>query len=91
MVRQKVQFQKYFSSMQIQNNLIIINSFVRYILCVLSFLGFALSLQDVLNNLGSSELDEDDLMLDLDLSDDQRHRHGNFLGKCVGETIRRYR
>ncbi|XP_071402541.1 serine-rich coiled-coil domain-containing protein 1, partial [Centroberyx affinis] len=34
---------------------------------------------DVLNNLGSSELDEDDLMLDLDLSDDQRHRHGNFL------------
>lgn len=38
---------------------------------------FALSHQDVLNNLGSSELDEDDLMLDLDLSDDQRHRHGN--------------
>lgn len=37
-----------------------------------------LSLQDVLNNLGSSELDEDDLMLDMDLSDDQRHRHGNF-------------
>lgn len=36
------------------------------------------SLQDVLNNLGSSELDEDDLMLDMDLSDDQRHRHGNF-------------
>uniref|UniRef100_A0A3Q3JH47 Coiled-coil serine-rich protein 1 n=1 Tax=Monopterus albus TaxID=43700 RepID=A0A3Q3JH47_MONAL len=33
---------------------------------------------DVLNNLGSSELDEDDLMLDLDLSDDQRHRHGNL-------------
>lgn len=32
--------------------------------------------QDVLNNLGSSELDEDDLMLDLELSDDQRHRHG---------------
>lgn len=32
--------------------------------------------QDVLNNLGSSELDEDDLMLDLDLSDDQRQRHG---------------
>uniref|UniRef100_A0A3B4AX74 Uncharacterized protein n=1 Tax=Periophthalmus magnuspinnatus TaxID=409849 RepID=A0A3B4AX74_9GOBI len=31
---------------------------------------------DVLNNLGSSELDEDDLMLDLELSDDQRHRHG---------------
>ncbi|CDQ65912.1 unnamed protein product [Oncorhynchus mykiss] len=31
---------------------------------------------DVLNNLGSSELDEDDLMLDLDLSDDQRQRHG---------------
>nr|XP_046243599.1 serine-rich coiled-coil domain-containing protein 1 [Scatophagus argus]XP_046243600.1 serine-rich coiled-coil domain-containing protein 1 [Scatophagus argus]XP_046243601.1 serine-rich coiled-coil domain-containing protein 1 [Scatophagus argus]XP_046243602.1 serine-rich coiled-coil domain-containing protein 1 [Scatophagus argus]XP_046243603.1 serine-rich coiled-coil domain-containing protein 1 [Scatophagus argus] len=30
---------------------------------------------DVLNNLGSSELDEDDLMLDLDLSDDQRFRH----------------
>ncbi|XP_075955355.1 serine-rich coiled-coil domain-containing protein 1 [Anarhichas minor] len=30
---------------------------------------------DVLNNLGSSELDEDDLMLDLDFSDDQRHRH----------------
>ncbi|XP_061757079.1 serine-rich coiled-coil domain-containing protein 1 isoform X1 [Nerophis ophidion] len=30
---------------------------------------------EVLNNLGSSELDEDDLMLDLDLSDDQRHRH----------------
>ncbi|XP_054467382.1 serine-rich coiled-coil domain-containing protein 1 [Anoplopoma fimbria] len=30
---------------------------------------------DVLNYLGSSELDEDDLMLDLDLSDDQRHRH----------------
>uniref|UniRef100_A0A3B3CUG3 Coiled-coil serine-rich protein 1 n=1 Tax=Oryzias melastigma TaxID=30732 RepID=A0A3B3CUG3_ORYME len=30
---------------------------------------------DVLNNLGSSELDEDDLMLDLDYSDDQRHRH----------------
>ncbi|XP_041760431.1 serine-rich coiled-coil domain-containing protein 1 isoform X2 [Coregonus clupeaformis] len=29
---------------------------------------------DVLNNLGSSELDEDDLMLDLDLSDDQRQR-----------------
>lgn len=37
------------------------------------------SLQDVLNNLGSSELDEDDLMLDLDLSDDQRHRHGTFV------------
>lgn len=36
------------------------------------------SKQDVLNNLGSSELDEDDLMLDLDLSDDQRHRHGTF-------------
>lgn len=35
--------------------------------------------QDVLNNLGSSELDEDDLMLDMDLSDDQRHRHGNFV------------
>ena len=35
--------------------------------------------QDVLNNLGSSELDEDDLMLDLDLSDDQRHRHGKIL------------
>jgi len=34
--------------------------------------------QDMLNNLGSSELDEDDLMLDLDLSDDQRHRHGNY-------------
>ncbi|KAG9354995.1 hypothetical protein JZ751_001708, partial [Albula glossodonta] len=31
---------------------------------------------DVLNNLGSSELDEDDLMLDMDLSDDQRQRHG---------------
>ncbi|KAJ8380989.1 hypothetical protein SKAU_G00017670 [Synaphobranchus kaupii] len=30
---------------------------------------------DFLNNLGSSELDEDDLMLDMDLSDDQRHRH----------------
>ncbi|KAM9810302.1 serine-rich coiled-coil domain-containing protein 1 [Neosynchiropus ocellatus] len=30
---------------------------------------------DVINYLGSSELDEDDLMLDLDLSDDQRHRH----------------
>ncbi|XP_058492325.1 serine-rich coiled-coil domain-containing protein 1 [Solea solea] len=30
---------------------------------------------DVLNNLGSSELDEDDLMLDLDLSDDQHQRH----------------
>ncbi|MBN3318192.1 CCSE1 protein, partial [Atractosteus spatula] len=29
---------------------------------------------DVLNNLGSCELDEDDLMLDLDFSDDQRHR-----------------
>ncbi|XP_016898628.1 serine-rich coiled-coil domain-containing protein 1 isoform X2 [Cynoglossus semilaevis] len=29
---------------------------------------------DVLKNLGSSELDEDDLMLDLDFSDDQRHR-----------------
>ena len=28
--------------------------------------------------MGSSELDEDDLMLDLDLSDDQRHRHGNY-------------
>lgn len=39
---------------------------------------FSLSPQDVLNNLGSSELDEDDLMLDLDLSDDQRHRHGNL-------------
>lgn len=39
---------------------------------------FLFSLQDVLNNLGSSELDEDDLMLDMDLSDDQRHRHGNF-------------
>uniref|UniRef100_A0A8C1M5N1 Coiled-coil serine-rich protein 1 n=1 Tax=Cyprinus carpio TaxID=7962 RepID=A0A8C1M5N1_CYPCA len=34
---------------------------------------------DVLNNLGSSELDEDDLMLDLDLSDDQRPHHGMFL------------
>ncbi|KAA8592146.1 hypothetical protein FQN60_017601 [Etheostoma spectabile] len=34
-----------------------------------------LAKNDVLNNLGSSELDEDDLMLDLDLSDDQRHRH----------------
>lgn len=32
---------------------------------------------DVLNNLGSSELDEDDLMLDLDLSDDQRARHAS--------------
>ncbi|XP_068166027.1 serine-rich coiled-coil domain-containing protein 1 isoform X2 [Antennarius striatus] len=30
---------------------------------------------DVINYLGSSELDEDDLMLDLDLSDDQRHQH----------------
>ncbi|XP_026101039.1 serine-rich coiled-coil domain-containing protein 1-like isoform X2 [Carassius auratus] len=30
---------------------------------------------DVLNNLGSSELDEDDLMLDLDLSDDQQRPH----------------
>lgn len=45
----------------------------------LEFWGFfLLPLQDVLNNLGSSELDEDDLMLDMDLSDDQRHRHGNF-------------
>ncbi len=35
--------------------------------------------QDVLNNLGSSELDEDDLMLDLDLSDDQRPHHGKFI------------
>ncbi|KAL1269785.1 hypothetical protein QQF64_032074 [Cirrhinus molitorella] len=32
---------------------------------------------DVLNNLGSSELDEDDLMLDLDLSDDQRQHHAS--------------
>ncbi|XP_077079439.1 serine-rich coiled-coil domain-containing protein 1 isoform X3 [Siphateles boraxobius] len=32
---------------------------------------------DVLNNLGSSELDEDDLMLDLDLSDDQRAHHAS--------------
>ncbi|XP_016140070.1 serine-rich coiled-coil domain-containing protein 1 isoform X4 [Sinocyclocheilus grahami] len=32
---------------------------------------------DVLNNLGSSELDEDDLMLDLDLSDDQRPQHAS--------------
>ncbi|RXN18427.1 serine-rich coiled-coil domain-containing 1-like isoform X4 [Labeo rohita] len=32
---------------------------------------------DVLNNLGSSELDEDDLMLDLDLSDDQRPHHAS--------------
>ncbi|KAF7695274.1 hypothetical protein HF521_006997 [Silurus meridionalis] len=32
---------------------------------------------DFLNNLGSSELDEDDLMLDLELSDDQRHRHAS--------------
>ena len=47
--------------------------------CVFFFL-----LQDVLNNLGSSELDEDDLMLDLDLSDDQRHRHGNF---CCSMTL----
>lgn len=51
---------------------------------------FLFSLQDVLNNLGSSELDEDDLMLDLDLSDDQRHRHGNFItslyGKCEGNS-----
>ncbi|XP_063051742.1 serine-rich coiled-coil domain-containing protein 1 isoform X2 [Engraulis encrasicolus] len=44
---------------------------------------------DVLNNLGSSELDEDDLMLDLDLSDDQRHRHVSredsslSLGSCL--------
>ncbi|XP_034761699.2 serine-rich coiled-coil domain-containing protein 1-like isoform X3 [Acipenser ruthenus] len=29
---------------------------------------------DVLNNLGSCELDEDDLMLDLDFPEDQRHR-----------------
>ena len=42
-----------------------------------SFVFFVFCLQDVLNYLGSSELDEDDLMLDLDLSDDQRHRHGN--------------
>ncbi|XP_052420097.1 serine-rich coiled-coil domain-containing protein 1 isoform X4 [Carassius gibelio] len=33
---------------------------------------------DVLNNLGSSELDEDDLMLDLDLSDDQRPHHDQW-------------
>ncbi|XP_058641131.1 serine-rich coiled-coil domain-containing protein 1 isoform X3 [Onychostoma macrolepis] len=33
---------------------------------------------DVLNNLGSSELDEDDLMLDLDLSDDQRNHHDQW-------------
>lgn len=46
---------------------------------VLAFVLFLFPLQDVLNNLGSSELDEDDLMLDLDLSDDQRHRHGNFI------------
>ncbi|XP_051525210.1 serine-rich coiled-coil domain-containing protein 1-like isoform X2 [Myxocyprinus asiaticus] len=32
---------------------------------------------DVLNNFGSSELDEDDLMLDLDLSDDQRPHHAS--------------
>lgn len=43
------------------------------------FFSLHFSKQDVLNNLGSSELDEDDLMLDLDLSDDQRHRHGNIL------------
>lgn len=69
-------------------------------LFIVSF-GVLLSfLQDVLNNLGSSELDEDDLMLDLDLSDDQRHRHGkvdffhhirsaslhrSLYGKCVGQ------
>ncbi|XP_062854987.1 serine-rich coiled-coil domain-containing protein 1 isoform X2 [Trichomycterus rosablanca] len=32
---------------------------------------------DALNNFGSSELDEDDLMLDMELSDDQRHRHAS--------------
>uniref|UniRef100_A0A3Q3LN82 Coiled-coil serine-rich protein 1 n=1 Tax=Labrus bergylta TaxID=56723 RepID=A0A3Q3LN82_9LABR len=42
---------------------------------------------DVLNNLGSSELDEDDLMLDLDLSDDQRHRHGNLLNRLISVLI----
>lgn len=43
--------------------------------------------QDVLNNLGSSELDEDDLMLDLDLSDDQRHRHGNFIHQVTVSSL----
>lgn len=63
------------------NRIMTLYYFVRCILFVLTFkfCGFAFSLQDVLNNLGSSELDEDDLMLDLDLSDDQRHRHGNFI------------
>lgn len=51
----------------------------RFILNVLCLLFCLFSLQDVLNNLGSSELDEDDLMLDLDLSDDQRHRQGNVM------------
>ncbi|XP_060736851.1 serine-rich coiled-coil domain-containing protein 1 isoform X1 [Tachysurus vachellii] len=37
---------------------------------------------DFLNNLGSSELDEDDLMLDLELSDDQRHRHASQEDSC---------
>uniref|UniRef100_A0A8C1EVG5 Coiled-coil serine rich protein 1 n=1 Tax=Cyprinus carpio carpio TaxID=630221 RepID=A0A8C1EVG5_CYPCA len=37
---------------------------------------------DVLNNLGSSELDEDDLMLDLDLSDDQRPHHASRKDSC---------
>ena len=60
----------------IRNNYISV--FVRFIMFVLSVEVFPFSFQDVLNNLGSSELDEDDLMLDLDLSDDQRHRHGNF-------------
>lgn len=46
-----------------------------------------LSLQDVLNNLGSSELDEDDLMLDMDLSDDQRHRHGNFMLRSIANVF----
>lgn len=47
-------------------------------LCIIVFSFFSLIFQDVLNNLGSSELDEDDLMLDLDLSDDQRPHHGMF-------------
>lgn len=52
---------------------------IRLRYCDFAFFPF----QDVLNNLGSSELDEDDLMLDLDLSDDQRHRHGNFIASFI--------
>lgn len=49
----------------------LILTFLFYLLCAFCHLSGLLFFQDVLNHLGSCELDEDDLMLDLEFLEEQ--------------------